>query len=130
MKPKSIYIAAAIAVVFGVMTLISGSSTLFIDGAAREAAGNYVGFVLWFNFIAGFAYVIAGIGLAFSWTWAVNLSIFIAASTIIVFLALIAHIVFGGAWEIRTLAAMILRSAVWVVIAWAVRKKWKGHSAS
>ncbi len=34
---------------------------LLFDGeAARTAAGAYVPLVLWFNFIAGFAYVITG----------------------------------------------------------------------
>ena len=46
--------------------------------AERAAAGNIVPFVLWFNFIAGFAYVIAGCGL-FLWKhWAAVLSAAIA----------------------------------------------------
>ena len=35
---------------------------LFGDAVARGSAGNYVPFVLWFNFLAGFAYKIAGAG--------------------------------------------------------------------
>jgi len=34
------------------------------------AAGNYVPFVLRFNFVAGFAYVIAGIGMLKQRQWA------------------------------------------------------------
>ena len=36
---------------------------LFGGEAARAAAGQFMPFVLWFNFIAGFAYVVAGVGL-------------------------------------------------------------------
>ncbi len=31
--------------------------------AARVAAGNFVPFVVWFNFLAGFVYVAAGVEL-------------------------------------------------------------------
>jgi hypothetical protein len=36
---------------------------LFGTEATRAAAGNAVPFVLWFNFLAGFAYILAGLGL-------------------------------------------------------------------
>ena len=52
-----------ITVIFGLLTIKSGGSVLFVDGVAREEAGNYVPFVLWFNFLSGFAYLIAGAGL-------------------------------------------------------------------
>ena len=39
-------------------------------GAARQAAGHYVPFVLWFNFLAGFAYIVAGVGLWMRRRWA------------------------------------------------------------
>jgi hypothetical protein len=78
---------AAIAVVFGLLTLKSGGSVLFIDGTDRLAAGNYVPFVLWFNFLAGFFYLIAGAGLWMQQHWALRLSIIIAISTLIVALA-------------------------------------------
>jgi hypothetical protein len=50
---------------FGPMTLKEGGSVLFIHGAARSTAGAYVSFVRWFNFLAGFACAVAGVGL---WT--------------------------------------------------------------
>ncbi len=52
-----------VAVAFGLLTIKEGGTILFGGEAARAAAGNYVPFVLWFNFLAGFAYVVAGIGL-------------------------------------------------------------------
>lgn len=56
-----IWLFSILALVFGLVTLKSGGSVLFIEGETRQAAGHYVPFVLWFNFIAGFAYVAAAI---------------------------------------------------------------------
>lgn len=46
---------AMVAVLFGWLTVLSGGRTLFGGEAARLAAGAVVPFVLWFNFVAGFA---------------------------------------------------------------------------
>ena len=51
--PGWVKAASIVAIVFGLMTIISGGSVLFIE-SARRAAGDYVPFVLWFNFLAGF----------------------------------------------------------------------------
>lgn len=58
-----IWVVSPVAVVFGLLTIKVDGTVLFGGEAARAAAGNYVPFVLWFNFLAGFAYVIAGAGL-------------------------------------------------------------------
>ena len=44
-RPIWVWVTVIIAVVFGVMTIKSGGSVLFINGEARLAAGNYVDFV-------------------------------------------------------------------------------------
>ena len=66
-RPRLPWVRAAgvLGALFGLMTLREGGAVLFFDGAARAAAGNFVPFVLWFNFLAGFAYLAAGIGLLF-----------------------------------------------------------------
>lgn len=112
-----IWIIAVIAVLFGLLTIKAGGSVLFVDGADREAAGNYVPFVLWFNFLAGFAYLLAGAGLFMQKTWAAWTSIFIAAATLIVFALFGLHILNEGLYENRTVAAMSLRTVVWTCIA-------------
>jgi hypothetical protein len=77
---RSAGIAAGIlAILFGVLTIASGGRALFGDEAARKAVGAAVPFVLWFNFGAGFAYVLAGIGLLMKRRWAVWLSALIAS---------------------------------------------------
>jgi uncharacterized membrane protein (DUF2068 family) len=110
-----------IAMGFGLLTLKEGGAVLFGGGAARTAAGDYVPFVLWFNFLAGIAYVIAGAGLWLRRRWAVWLALAIAAATAAVFAAFAVHIYTGGAHETRTVIAMSARTLVWAtitVIAW------------
>ncbi|THD08690.1 hypothetical protein B1991_05045 [Rhodanobacter lindaniclasticus] len=106
-----------LAIGFGLLTLREGGTVLFVDGAAREAAGRYVPFVLWFNFLAGFAYVIAGVGLWRRRRWAAWLASAIALATALVFVAFGVHVALGGAWEQRTPIAMALRTLVWTGIA-------------
>jgi hypothetical protein len=60
---RKLRIAAVVAAVFGLATVISGGRALFGDAAAQAAVGQAVGFVLWFNFLAGFAYVAVAVGL-------------------------------------------------------------------
>jgi len=116
-RPRWVAILALVATIFGIVTIIVGGKTLFGGAEERTAAGNIVPFVLWFNFVAGFAYVIAGVGLFLWKRWAAQLSAAIAAATVAVFIAFGIHIFLGGAFESRTVGAMIIRSAIWVVIA-------------
>jgi hypothetical protein len=106
---------AVVAVLFGAATLWSGGNVLF--GAGAGAAGNYVPFVVWFNFLAGFAYVAAGIGIWRRRSWGTALAIALALLTAIAFVAFGGYVATGGAYETRTVVAMTLRTALWVVIA-------------
>jgi uncharacterized membrane protein (DUF2068 family) len=111
-----------VAVLFGLMTLKEGGAVLFGSEEARAAAGNYVPFVLWFNFLSGFAYVIAGIGLWMQQRWAVWLAVAIVVAIAVTFAAFGIHIYSGGAFEQRTVIAMNMRTLVWVAISFiAVR---------
>ncbi len=118
-RTRDIWIMAIsiLAIAFGLLTIKEGGTILFGDEAARTAAGHYVPFVLWFNFLAGFVYVVAGAGLWWRQRRAAWLAIAIAAATVLVFAAFAVHIASGGAWEQRTLIAMSLRSGVWIAIA-------------
>ena len=113
----SIWAISLIAVGFGLLTIKEGGTILFGDAAARAAAGNYVPFVLWFNFLAGFAYVIAAIGLWRQQRWAAWLAVAIAVATALTFAAFGAHVASGGAYEQRTVIAMSLRTLAWTAIA-------------
>lgn len=110
-RPRILTIAAAVAVIFGAITIISGARALIAPGP------GVVPFVLWFNYVAGFAYIAAGYGLWRGATWAGGLAGAIALATAIIFLGFLWHIVQGGAWMGRTLGAMGICTAVWAAIA-------------
>ena len=112
-RSRTLTITAAVATVFGLLTILSGGRALF-GGVDMGAA---VPFVLWFNFLAGFAYVLAGIGLWRGGAWAPMLALGIAVATALVFVAFLWHVLTGGAWEARTMGAMILRTGIWTAIA-------------
>ncbi len=106
--------AAVFAALFGVLTIKSGGSALFGDGAA---GGHYAPFVIWFNFLAGFAYVGAALGLWFEQRWSARLALGLAILTVAVFGAFGVYIASGGLFEARTVWAMTARSLIWTAIA-------------
>ena len=112
-----VWAISLVAIGFGLLTLKEGGTILFGNGVARAAAGNYVPFVLWFNFLAGFAYVVTGAGLWLNQRWAVWLAITIAVATFFAFAVLGEHVNSGGAYELRTVVAMSMRTLVWATIA-------------
>lgn len=116
-RPAWAAVAALVALAFGALTVFSGGRVLFGPEAARLATGKYVSFVLWFNFLAGFAYIAAGVGLWLWRRWATWLALGIAALTLIAFAAFGLHVAAGGAFELRTVLAMTLRTAFWAAIA-------------
>ena len=108
---------AIAAIAFGALTVFSGGRALFGGMEARAELGNVVPFVLWFNFLAGFVYVVAGAALLRTKRWAAPLALLLAVATVLVFLAFAGHIVGGGAFEARTVGALSLRSLFWIAVA-------------
>lgn len=117
-QDRLLRITGGVAIAFGLLTVVSGGTTLL--GALEM--GAVVLFVLWFNTLAGLAYVVAGLGLWQGRRWAYPLSLAIFAATLLVFVAFGLHVAQGGAFEMRTVYAMALRSAVWGVIALVARQ--------
>ncbi|MEJ1157643.1 hypothetical protein [Prosthecomicrobium sp. N25] len=107
----------AIAVLFGLLTIASGGMALFGSAESRAAVGNAVPFVLWFNFLAGFAYVATGAGIVAGRPWSLKAAVAIAGATILVFALFGLHVLQGGAYEMRTVGAMALRSGFWLFVA-------------
>jgi len=122
-RSPGIWIASFVAIAFGLLTLKEGGLTLFGPPQYAEAAGRYVPFVLWFNFIAGFFYILAGVCIFRQRRAGAMLAMVIALLTVIVFGAFAVHIALGGAYEQRTLIAMLVRSLVWIAIAIFARRK-------
>jgi len=113
--------AAVFAALFDTLTIQSGGSALFGDGAA---GGHYVAFVIWFNFLAGFAYLAAALGLWLGRRWSARLALGLAVLTVAVFGAFGLYIASGGPFEVRSVWAMTARSLVWTGI--AVLAYWAG----
>jgi len=107
---------AIAAIVFGGLTVLTGGRALFGSLESRAGFGNVVPFVLWFNFLSGFVYILAGAGLLMCRRWAVYTSLFLAVSTILVFVAFGVHVIGGGAFERRTVGALIIRSLFWIAV--------------
>jgi hypothetical protein len=107
---------AIAAIVFGALTVSTGGRALFGSLESRADFGKAVPFVLWFNFLAGFVYIAAGTGLLLYRRWAVHTSLFLAVSTILVFVAFGVHVIGGGAFERRTIGALMIRSLFWIAV--------------
>ena len=106
---------AVVAFVFGLATIQAGWSVLFGEGAA--SAGRFVPFVVWFNFVAGFFYVAAAVGLWRQVPWGRGLALALALASALIFAAFGIHVAMGGAYEMRTVAAMTLRTLFWAALA-------------
>jgi len=104
------------AIVFGLLTLKEGGTVIFDIGSARQTAGNFVPSVVWFNFLSGFFYIAAGIGLWIQKRWAASLSIALLISIVIAYMFFGIHVLSGGPYEMRTVYAMALRTFLWGVI--------------
>lgn len=120
---------AIAAIAFGILTVFSGGRALFGGMEARAELGNIVPFVLWFNFLAGFVYVLAGVALLRSKRWAAPMALLLAVSTVLVFLVFAVHIVAGGAFEARTVGALSLRSLFWTAVALVALRAMKATAA-
>ncbi len=118
---KWIVPVAILAGLFGLATLYSGGMALFGGPAARQAVGDAVPVVLWFNFLAGSFYIVAAIALFLRHPAARPLAWAIGLASLAVFAVLIALALSGTPFEWRTIGAMVLRSGFWLAIALALR---------
>lgn len=129
-RPRSMSVAAIIALLFGLATLGSGGQVLFGPEQARLAAGQVVPFVLWFNFLSGFVYVAAAVGLWRTQRWGAWLASALALGLALVFAYFLTHVAQGGAYESRTLYALMLRLTLWSLIAAAAHRALRATASS
>lgn len=115
LKKKNVQIALVFAI-FGVMTIISGGRSLFTETGVTSR-GNIVPLVLWFNFIAGFLYLMAGMSTFRLRACVKKLSVALAVLNSIVLLYLAIYIYQGGLYENRTVVAMSFRTIFWIFFA-------------
>ncbi len=117
------------AILFGVITLISGGRVLFGGTDAYNSAGNVVPFVLWFNFFAGFVYVMAGLSILLNHKLKTILSGFLAIATLAVFALLGVAICLETPYEMRTIYAMTFRSGFWIMALFFTRQNTTLHGS-
>ncbi len=113
-------IIAILAVVFGIMTLVSGGNVIFGPEIAREQAGDYVPIIVTLIFASGFLYIVAGAGIWMGRDWAYKASLLITLATVFIALIFVGHIISGGDFEMRTVGALTLRTAIWLGISFAL----------
>lgn len=109
-RSRALLAAATLAIGFGLLAIVSGA---------------IVPFVLWFNFLAGFADVAAGGGLWPGLDWGRWLSLGIAGVTALVFFAFLCLSLRSNPCDLHTLGAMLLRrgvSATFAATAQRIRK--------
>ncbi len=115
-RNRVLTIAALLAAGFGLLSIFSAATVLFGPAAAQQSAGAYAGFVVWFNFASGFAYVLAGYALWTMQRWGVWLALLITVAIAFIAFGFGRHIASGAAYEMRTVAALGFRFAVWLAI--------------
>lgn len=113
---------ATLAFLFGLVTLFKSAGVLFGPQAARDAVGDFVPFVVSFNFIAGFFYVAASIGIWRRLGWAFGLGLTILVGTILTATAFGIHVFNGGCYEMQTVGALGIRACFWFVVVWILHR--------
>lgn len=116
-------ILGVIAVLFAALTLFKSGQIIFGPQSARDAVGDFVPFVVQFNFVAGFFYLVAGIGIFLGRGWSLGLSALIALATLVTTAFFARHLLAGGAYEMQTVGALGIRSLFWIVISLVLWRK-------
>lgn len=113
---------ACFALLFGAITLFKSGGVLFGPQSARDAVGDYVPFVVTFNFAAGFFYVLAAVGIWAGRGWAGLVASLIALATLLVGAAFAVHVLIGGGYEMQTVGALGIRAGFWAIVAMVLRR--------
>lgn len=112
-------IAAAIAAGAGVVTIAEGSGVLL---GVVEPPYTVLLWLLIYNVTTGGIALAAGIGLWLSRSWAAHLSSGIAGAHSLILMILWLLPLLGTTVAGQSLHAMMVRSGLWIVLAWAARK--------
>lgn len=97
--------------VFGLLSLKSGGSVLFIEDA-RIAAGNIVPFIVWFNVLAVPLYLVGAIAVWREERYGQRLMTLLFVAFLAADAYLIYHVQSGGLFEMRTVYAMTFRTVL------------------
>jgi hypothetical protein len=110
-------ISAVFLAFFGILSLFMTTSVIFDFFGIREKEGNYIPFVVYANFICSFIYLYCSYGL-FTKNKYTTACLFVAAAILfIAYIGMIIHIQLGGAFELKTVKAMLARTSITIVLA-------------
>lgn len=112
MKKLLTYLLTTLLTAFGLLTLFLSTSVIFDLFGIREREGQYVLFVVWANFIASLLYLAAVLGFLRGKKWS---SALLGISTLLLvaaFIGLKIHAGLGGAYETKTMGALLFRISV------------------
>lgn len=105
---------------FGLLTIFLTTSIILDLFDIRSREGNYVPLVVWANLISGLLFLTTAFGFIKKKRWSATPLIFSLVVLVIAFGGLLIHINSGGAYETKTIGAMIFRIALNIVFAIAV----------
>lgn len=114
-------------ILFGILTVFSGGKHLLLWNELQSEGKNFHLWILTFNFIAGFFYILVGIGLLREKHWSRILVYGIASATAVFYAVFIILVLNGSPYEKQTLYAMGFRTIFWIGAAVMVR--WRGIPA-
>ncbi len=116
MKKIFIYIISIVLLSFGLLTLFLSSSIIFDLFEIRAKEGHYVLFIVWANFICSILYLFSAYGLIKYRQWITKTLSIASTILILAFIGLLLHIKGGGAYEVKTIGAMILRITITLLL--------------
>ena len=126
---KTIYkkIAASVAVVFSILSIIEGAQVLW---GMTQTEYIMLTPLLLYNVAMGVVGVFVGIALWLNHRWALLLTTIVAAAHLTVLLVVGVLYFSGGAVAMHSVQAMSIRSVVWLAIAWVAWKTSKSIAPS
>lgn len=101
---------------FGGVTLFLTSSIIFDAFGIREREGNYVLFIVYTNLICGLIYLVAAYANWKNKKYGIYALVFAALILVIAFISLLIYINNGGAYESKTVKAMLFRIALTITL--------------
>lgn len=112
MKKVITFIPIVFLIAFALLTLFLSSSIIFDWFGIRAKEGNYVLMVVWANFLCSLLYLLSSYGFIMQRRWTFKLLIVAALILILALFGLVIHIYVGGAFETKTIWAMIFRITI------------------
>lgn len=130
MKSIQVFVVTSVLGAFGMLTLFLSSSVIFDVFNIRAQQGNYVLFIVWANFFSGILFLIAAFASFKRKIWS-HVPVIVSLGILgIAFAGLMIYISASGAYETKTVGAMIFRMTVNAVLVWVLYPLKKKHQAS